>query len=153
VDSRDALLRELSVRGLQELGTALTQASMGRSREDALQAIAAAHRRYALEHPGLYAATIYGAPYPGETDRVQAADTLLDVVFAVLRGYGLEGDDAVHAARALRSALHGFSSLESAGGFGMPADRDESFRRMVAALAEGLERPPRSGARRAARGS
>ena len=153
VASRDDLVRELSVRALQELGAAIAQAAMGRSRDDALQAIAAAHRRYALDHPGLYAATIRGAPYPEDNERVDAANDVLDVVFAVLAGYGFEGDDAVHAARALRSALHGFSSLESSGGFGMPADRDESFRRMVAALAEGLQRPARSAATRAARGS
>jgi hypothetical protein len=44
----------------------------------------------------------------------------------------------VHAARAFRSALHGFVGLEAAGGFGIPVDLDESFGRLVRTLAGGL---------------
>jgi hypothetical protein len=61
------------------------------------------------------------------------------VVLAVLRGYGLEGDDAIHATRVIRSALHGFVLLEAEGGFGLELSVDESFARMVAALDKGLE--------------
>ena len=45
----------------------------------------------------------------------------VDVVIAVLRGWRLEADDAVHAARAFRSAVHGFVLLEASGGFGIPS--------------------------------
>jgi hypothetical protein len=58
-----------------------------------------------------------------------------------MRGYGLEGDDAIHAARAVRSALHGFVALEAGGGFGIPIDLDESYARMVAVLGRGLAGP------------
>jgi hypothetical protein len=68
----------------------------------------------------------------------QAAGRILDTVTAVLRGFELEADDALHATRALRSALHGFVSLELAGGFAMDLDRDESYRRFVGMLAAGL---------------
>jgi len=47
--------------------------------------------------------------------RVAAGETVVGTVFAILRGYGLDGDDLVDAARALRSALHGFVVLESGG--------------------------------------
>jgi AcrR family transcriptional regulator len=153
VGGRDDLIRELSMRALRELGDALTQASVGRARDDALQSLSEAYRRYAHDHPGLYASTLRAAPYSEDRERVVVADSVLNTVFAVLAGYGLEDEDAVHAARALRSVLHGFVSLDAAGGFGMPVDLDESFRRMIAALAEGLERPARSAGRRAARGS
>ncbi len=43
-------------------------------------------------------------------------------------GYGLTGDDAIHAIRGLRALMHGFVSLEAAGGFAMPQDLDESYR-------------------------
>jgi AcrR family transcriptional regulator len=152
VAGRDDLIGALGVRALQELGAALTQASVGRSRDDALQGIAAAYRAYVLEHPGLYSATIR-APEADDRERQEAAEKVLQVVYAVLAGYGLEGDDAVHAARAVRSGLHGFASIEVAGGFGIPADRDESFRRMVAGLAAGLETRPRSGGKRGSAGS
>ncbi len=52
----------------------------------------------------------------------------------MLDGYGLAGDDLVDATRVLRSALHGFVSLESAGGFGIPQDVDRSFDRVVQSL-------------------
>ena len=46
--------------------------------------------------------------------------------------------DATHALRALRSKVRGFATLEVAGAFGLPEDCDESFRRLVDALAAGL---------------
>ena len=63
---------------------------------------------------------------------------MVDVVRAVLRGYGLEGDDAIHATRGIRSALHGFAALETGWGFGIPLPIDESFDRLVAMLDRGL---------------
>jgi len=48
--------------------------------------------------------------------------------------------DAAHALRAFRSEVRGFATLEVAGGFGLPEDCDESFRRLVDALAAGLQR-------------
>ena len=55
-------------------------------------------------------------------------------IYAVLLGYGLTRSDAVDATRALRSALHGFVTLENAGGFGLPQDVDRSFDRLVMAM-------------------
>ncbi len=62
------------------------------------------------------------------------------VLRAVLESYGLRGDEATHAIRGLRSLLHGFVSLEAAGGFGLPLDLDESFTRLVRVFAAGLPR-------------
>ena len=55
----------------------------------------------------------------------------MQVVADVLSGFDLAGDDAIDAIRALRSALHGFVSLEAEGGFGLPLDVDRSFDRLV----------------------
>ena len=63
---------------------------------------------------------------------------MVDIVLAVMASFGLEGEDALHAVRALRSLVHGFSTLELAGGFGLPLDCDESFRRMMNLLIQGL---------------
>ncbi|HKT00864.1 MAG TPA: TetR-like C-terminal domain-containing protein, partial [Rugosimonospora sp.] len=64
----------------------------------------------------------------------RAADDLLEVVLAVLRGYGLHGAAAVHAARCIRATAHGFASLQAAGAFGLPEDLDESYGHLVDAL-------------------
>jgi hypothetical protein len=60
------------------------------------------------------------------------------VLESVLAGSGREGDDLIHAVRALRSAVHGFAALEASGGFGLDVDPDVSFSRLVDALARGI---------------
>jgi AcrR family transcriptional regulator len=139
VDGRAGLLRALALRGMRELTAALRDAAVGRSGDDALGATARAYRAYAGAHPGLYAASV-AAPALDDAEHRAAAQETVDVVYAVLRGWDLEGDDAVHAARAFRSAIHGFVALEAAGGFGMPVDLGASFERLVATLAGGLAR-------------
>ena len=134
---RDGLVRALAVRGVRELTAAMRDAAVGRSGTDAFIATARAYRAYAHAHPGLYAAGL-AAPATDDADHRAAAQEAVDVVFAVLRSWNLEGDDAVHAARAFRSAVHGFVALEAAGGFGIPVDLDESFERLMATLADGL---------------
>ncbi len=76
---------------------------------------------------------------PGRNARAAgAAEQTVGVVLAVLAGYGLEGDEALHATRAIRSALHGFVLLEAQEGFGLPLDVDESFDVLVGVLDRGL---------------
>jgi AcrR family transcriptional regulator len=139
IESLDGLRRDVAVLALGELGAALGAAAVGRSGGDALRALAGAYRGYAREHPGRYAATVR-APAPGDTGHAAAAEGVLRVVFAVLAGYRLTGDDAVDATRALRATLHGFVVLETGGGFGMPVDVDRSYDRLVAGLDATLSR-------------
>jgi AcrR family transcriptional regulator len=141
----DDVRRRVALVALGELAGALREAAVGRAGDDALTAIAHAYRDYARRHPGRYAATQHAAA-AGDAELAAAGGAALDVVLAILRGRGLEGDDALHAARAVRSALHGFVTLEAGGGFGIPLDLDESFERMVAALARGLNGSARAGA-------
>lgn len=131
------LRRELALLGLRELGRRMERAAVGRSGDDALVAIAQAYRAYAREHPGVYAAT-QRAPEGDDPAWAAAGAEVVGIVLAVLAGYGLEGDDALHATRALRSLLHGFASLETMGGFGLPLDLDESFRRLLVLFIAGL---------------
>jgi AcrR family transcriptional regulator len=147
VDGLADLRRRLALRGTRELGAVLQSAAAGRARGDALLAVAHAYRDYSLEHPGTYAA-LQRAPVPGDAEAEAAAAQVVEVVLAVLRGYGLDGDRAVHATRAVRAALHGFVALESGGGFGMPLDVDESFDGLIAILDAGLSTDEFSRARR-----
>jgi AcrR family transcriptional regulator len=135
----DALQAGVAVQAVDELTGVLTKATVGRSGEAALRALAGAYREYAHTHPGRYAA-IQQAPRADQPALRAASEAILHVVFAVLAGYGLTGDEAVDAARFLRSALHGFVALEAAGGFGMPRDVDRSFGRLVDGLETALRR-------------
>lgn len=89
----------------------LQAAAVGRAGSDALAALGRAYRDFARAHPGLYALAQPTAEGSDEETRI-AAHAVLDVILTALRGYGLEGDDALHATRILRSALHGFVTLE-----------------------------------------
>lgn len=131
------LHRDLALRGVQELGERIRDAAVGRAGADALVALAEAYRAYARERPGLYRA-LQRAPDAGDDELDAAAERLLRPVMAVLGGCGLEGDDAVHAARSLRSAMHGFVELERLGGFGIDLDLDASYRFMIAAVSAGM---------------
>jgi AcrR family transcriptional regulator len=143
VEGLDGLRRGIALRGTAELTTALRDASVGRAGEDALRAIAGAQRAYALAHPGRYAATA-AAPPVDDRQRQEAAAEGVAVIAAALRGFDLAGDEAIHAIRGVRSAVHGFAALELAGGFGMPVDVDVSFDRLIDLLAAGLARAPSS---------
>jgi AcrR family transcriptional regulator len=137
VEGLAGLRRELALVGLTELGERIRDAAVGRSGEDALVALAVAYRAYAREHPGVYRA-LQRAPEPEDDEASAAGARLLEPVFAVLSGFGLEGDNAVHAARALRSAMHGFVELERVGGFGIDLDLDESYRFLIGVIAAGI---------------
>ena len=138
VEGLDALRSGISALAVRELADELGSSAVGRSGSEALGAVSHRYRDYAHRHPGRYAATLR-APAPDDTALAAASEAVLQVVFAVLGGFGLSGADLVDATRVLRSALHGFVSLEAAGGFGMPQDVDRSFERLVAGLDAGLQ--------------
>jgi len=79
-----------------------------------------------------------------EADRA-ASTAAVEVIYAVLAGYDLVGDDAVDATRFLRAAVHGFVSLESAGSFKLERDLERSYAALVESVVTALEtwRPAR----------
>ncbi|MEV4464291.1 WHG domain-containing protein [Micromonospora echinofusca] len=142
VRGADALAQKLSALATAELADELTAAVAGRAGGDALRAVATAYRAYAHRHPGRYPAT-QRVPDPTDPEHVAAGERAVGAIGATLRGYGLDGDDALDATRMLRSTLHGFVSLEAAGGFGLPRAVDASFESLVAALDGALGSWPR----------
>ena len=134
------LRRDISVLSARELHEELSAAAVGKSGTDALLAMADAYRTFAKKHPGRYSACVL-APMPGDEEYLQVAASVVGTVAAVLSGYGLAGDDAIHAIRGMRSLMHGFVSLEAVGGFAMPQDLDESYHRLVDGFAQSLQRP------------
>jgi AcrR family transcriptional regulator len=139
IGSLDDLRRGIGLLALGEMRDVLASASIGRSGPDALREVALAYGAYARAHPGRYASTI-AAPGPGEDERAALGARVLEVAFAILAGYGLSGDDAVHATRVMRAALHGFVTLEASGGFGMPQDVAVSYEYLIRTLDESLAR-------------
>jgi AcrR family transcriptional regulator len=137
VDGLGAVRRALAVRGVAEANRRIERATVGKARDEAMFALAHAYWQFARERPGLYAASLRAAR-PGEKDVAAAGESLLGTVLAVLSGYGVKGDDALHATRGLRAIIHGFVSLDAAGGFRLKLDLSESFNRLLAAFAKDL---------------
>jgi AcrR family transcriptional regulator len=135
IDGLGDLRARLGARGARELAATLQIAAAGRARGDALRAVAAAYREYAHAHPGTYAAM----QVVSDSEEFEAAGAeVVGLIVAVLRGYGLDGEQAIHAVRAIRSSLHGFVSLEREGGFGLPVAVDGSYEQLVTMLDAGL---------------
>ena len=137
IEGMAALRRAIAIGAAAELTEILRRAAVGRSRADAINAIASAQRTWALAHPARYQAS-QASPPPGDPEHQLVADDYLQLFFDVLSGFGLTDSDAIDAIRAIRSALHGFVTLESSGAFMMPYDVDRSFDRLVAALVQAL---------------
>lgn len=141
VDGLPGLYRELALMNARALGDRLVEAAIARSGPDALRAVAQAYRDYIKEFPGLYSSSLRasGNLAPVDVELEQEEARMVQVGLAVMTSFGLKQEDAVHAVRGFRSLVHGFATLEIAGGFGLPLDCDESFRRLVDAFVRGLQ--------------
>ena len=140
VHGLSGLYRELSLRNATLLYECLSRSAIGKSGAEGVAALAGAYRAYIKANPGLYMASLQasGNRKDADVELGMAERRVVEVCLAVLASFGLVGEDGLHAVRGLRSLVHGFATLEMAGGFGLPLDCDESFRRMVAMFVRGL---------------
>ena len=136
VASLGELRKLVGVRVLEDMTGRFTAAVLGTGGDEAVTGLMRAYRAYVAAHPNRYAAM----PMDPLHDPVQeaAGTKLADVMYATLRGYGLEGPAAVHATRRLRVLVHGFASIESAGGFGLPEDLDDTYDQLIQMYLAGL---------------
>ena len=141
VDSLQDLRRTVRMRVVKDIIDMLNTVGQGRTRDDAVMAMASAYRSYAHHHPGRYSAftrmPLGGGDDPEFTDATRAA---AGPVIAVLASYGLDGEDAFYAALEFWSAMHGFVLLEMTGVMGSIVDTDTVFSDMVMRLAAGMQR-------------
>ncbi|SER60936.1 transcriptional regulator, TetR family [Lentzea xinjiangensis] len=138
VASLGELRGHVGARVLEEMADRFTSAVLGFAGDEAVAALMHAHRAYVKEHPKRYAAM----PVDPLHDELQAhaGRKLLEVMLSTLRGYGLEGSEAVHATRRLRVIVHGFASIEASGGFGLPEGLDETYDQLVRMYLDDLGR-------------
>ncbi|WP_243795334.1 TetR/AcrR family transcriptional regulator [Saccharopolyspora gloriosae] len=133
VKNSQDLKTKIALLALEELADRAAAALAGRAGKDALAAFADAYRDYARQHPGRYTAA--RLPLDPETAAASAGVRHAQLTRAILRGYELTGDDQTHAVRLLGSVVHGYVSLEAAGGFSHSApDSEETWPRIVDAL-------------------
>ncbi|MGI9604877.1 MAG: TetR/AcrR family transcriptional regulator [Acidimicrobiales bacterium] len=139
VDGFDDLQRALSLMGRRMLATRLREAAIGVSTDDAVRAMGLAWRAAVRDQPGLMAATDR-YPCAGDAELEEAVEDIVGAIELALVGYDLDEADQVHAARALRSAFHGFAHLEGGDGHPLPHDLDDTFDHIVELLCAGIRK-------------
>jgi AcrR family transcriptional regulator len=146
------LAHRIAVLAMNQLADAIRDATQGRAGRDALAAGAQAMRTCVLEHPGRYAAGNAARVSGPDDPLVPVVDRVLASWAAMLRGYRLDPSQEIHALRMLRSMLHGFATVEAAGGFQIDASVDESFTWIIDFLDHGLRATSTAGSAVGARG-
>ena len=140
IDGLPGLHRELNLLSNRELGERMADAALGVSGAEAVRRAAQAYRSYIKENTGVYLTGLRSSAYlsPPDLELEQVQNRTLQVALAVIASFGLAPEDALHAVRGLRALIHGFALLEVGGGFGLPIDCDESFRRLLELYINGL---------------
>jgi hypothetical protein len=130
--------RFLAVKGYRELRETIERDIAGKSGTDALHALMLSMRRYALERPGMSAATFRNADIDVPEWR-EAQMQLGRVVLSVLAQIGIEGEQALHALRIMRSFVRGFVLHEMGASFLKPLEHDQTYELGVRIFIEGLQ--------------
>jgi AcrR family transcriptional regulator len=126
VHGLDDLYAGLAALGMQRLGTMIAQAAIGKSQAKALTAVGWEYRAFARTYPELYKA-ILKVPKLDQSEVLESENVIVQTLFKVLEPYHYTEEEALHRIRGLRSAFHGFVSLEEAGFFRAPWDVEKSW--------------------------
>lgn len=137
-DGLGALQRALCLEAAAELARQLREGRGGLYGPAALEGLCRAYLRYARQHPGGYEAVHAVTPEEGDTTLYLGLAEIAMPVVACLSEMGVPPGEMIHQTRIVRSALHGFASLEQGNGFGRPVDFDQSFERLLEVLASGI---------------
>jgi hypothetical protein len=129
--------RFLAVKGYRELRELIESQIAGKSGADALCAAMQSMRRYALERPGLSAATFRNPEIESPEWRAEQVK-LGEVMFAIFGQLGITGEQAHHALRILRSFVRGFVVHEMGASFLEPLDHDQSYQHGIDIFIDGL---------------
>lgn len=120
----------LSDLALKQLGTALSDAVIGKERDEAIRAISVAYRDYAKGNPELYR-MIMKVPYSRSEQLVNTGKNVKAILFEVLAQYTTDQAKIICFSRYYHSILHGYFSLEQAGFFDDAVSVDESLSNIV----------------------
>jgi AcrR family transcriptional regulator len=123
-------LRDLmALKVLRQATARFAAVVMGRSGDEAVEALMRSYRAYVREFPGRYRLIpLDPLRHPA---LAAVSQEMLDVFVAVMRGYGLDESAATHAIRRMRATAHGFADLEVRGGFGMPEDIEVTYDQVI----------------------
>ncbi len=138
ISSLSELTSNIGQLTFERMAGQLYSGTEGASSFDTLYHIAIGYRKFAKENPELYK-TIVKIPSTGAPDLIEKGQSLVHSLYPVLEACGLSEKDIIHFSRTIRSAMHGFVTLEEAGFFGTMVDADESYSYMVKTLIRSLK--------------
>jgi AcrR family transcriptional regulator len=137
VTSLAALTTQVTARIYSDLAGHLSGSAVGLSGAAAIRAFMHEYRAFSLEWPNRY--RMLPAQPGDEPAFSEAAGQLLDTLMRTLRGFGLPDGELVHAARRVRVCADGFCLLEVNRGFGLDADLDDSYEKIIDMVVASLE--------------
>jgi hypothetical protein len=129
--------RFLAVKGYRELRQHIEGGIAGKTGAGALRAAMLSMRRYAMERPGMSAAT-FRNPDTDSPEWRAAQMELVAIMFAIFSQLGIRGVQAQHALRVLRSFVRGFVLHEMGASFLDPLEHDQSYAIGIDIFIEGL---------------
>jgi AcrR family transcriptional regulator len=137
VGSLRQLRADIALLAVEQLTESIKAAGADKLGEEAVRAMYRAYRAFVHTYPGRYTASIE-TPDPADARRLAAAGRLARYLGNAFGQIGLHGDDASRAARLLRSAVHGYATLEMKSAWQMPLDDDATFDWLLNVILAGL---------------
>lgn len=139
VTNIDELSREVGLKAIAEMKDMQEEAICGKERGRALLDLAIAYRNFARRRPYLYQ-VVMSLPDMEKSQLVDNAGDIIQPLMRVLTMYKVSAEDRMHYQRILRSVMHGFAALESAGYFAhFPVDTEASYHLAIADIISALE--------------
>jgi AcrR family transcriptional regulator len=140
IQNIDALFTEIGVIAVRQMVSREKEAIEGKTRDEALYALASAYRKFAKEHYELYL-LVMNIPKGNNPVLELAAEEMMEPIMEVLDSYRITKEIKMHYQRSLRSMMHGFVAHEEYGAFThFPIDRNKSYEISINLIAESLHR-------------
>ena len=137
VDTIPQMKQALAIAGYQGLQRQIEKAVKGKTRLDAIRAMAHAMRSFSLGSPGLAIAS-FRDPDVDNPEYQKAAGQLALVVLRVFGEAGISGEAARHAVRILKSLVRGFVINEMSAPVARPIEYQKSYVFAVEMFVRGL---------------
>ncbi|MBQ4578225.1 MAG: TetR/AcrR family transcriptional regulator [Clostridia bacterium] len=140
ISGMDDLMGQVGLRATEMRTRAQLEAIAGKTRAEALFALADTYHAFAMAHEHLDK-VIMGLQRNLSPVLPQAGELTMKPILQVLEGYGLSDDAKIHWQRVLRATMHGFCVHEHMGGFShSPLPVSDSYHMAIRCIAEGLEK-------------
>lgn len=137
VDTIPQMKQALAIAGYQGLQRQIEKAVKGKTRLDAIRAMAHAMRSFSLGSPGLAIAS-FRDPDVDNPEYQKAAGQLALVVLRIFGEAGISGEAARHAIRILKSLVRGFVINEMSAPVARPIEYQKSYVFAVEMFVRGL---------------